>query len=311
LATSTASGTGVQALALIHWEATREPPPCSSAALTLGRAAVPGQVNRFQVACGLVWSVHGDTELGCLYLGSALFNLHVVHNVEMRRIHEGCDALCVAYNVVRWNDRGTSNMFPTDRGNRRRGYARNVCTSDRDSMQVHGTDGEPRGTKPAFDLDTGHATFLSAFLPHALALALAASAPWTTSQRSTRPSSGATPSMKSQRSSPLCPQTTRISLFMSSVSLPLPLHPGTLCARGLATRVFACRRRPCVDICHVGDRAGRLRMQFYRSIEATCADSLCPSHQQEDGSTVSTRERVIKDVQAPATHPPTDEQFFS
>ncbi|TFK49271.1 serine/threonine protein phosphatase 2B [Heliocybe sulcata] len=31
----------------------------------------------------------------------------------------------------------------------------------------------------------------------------------------------------------------------------------------------------------------------------------------EDGQTVNTQERVIKDVQAPAMHPPTDQQFFS
>ncbi|KZF20403.1 serine/threonine protein phosphatase 2B catalytic subunit [Xylona heveae TC161] len=34
-------------------------------------------------------------------------------------------------------------------------------------------------------------------------------------------------------------------------------------------------------------------------------------HTMEDGSQVSTLERVCKDVQAPAVHPPTDEQFFS
>ncbi|KAN0099996.1 serine/threonine protein phosphatase 2B catalytic subunit [Hyaloscypha variabilis] len=34
-------------------------------------------------------------------------------------------------------------------------------------------------------------------------------------------------------------------------------------------------------------------------------------HTMEDGSQVSTMERVCKDVQAPAMHPPTDEQFFS
>ena len=34
-------------------------------------------------------------------------------------------------------------------------------------------------------------------------------------------------------------------------------------------------------------------------------------HTTEDGEQVSTRERVIRDVQAPAFHPPTDEQFFS
>ncbi|CAG8980762.1 hypothetical protein HYALB_00011340 [Hymenoscyphus albidus] len=33
-------------------------------------------------------------------------------------------------------------------------------------------------------------------------------------------------------------------------------------------------------------------------------------HTMEDGSTVNTTERVCKDVQAPAMHPPTDEQFF-
>lgn len=31
----------------------------------------------------------------------------------------------------------------------------------------------------------------------------------------------------------------------------------------------------------------------------------------EDGSQVSTQERVVKDVQAPAMQPPTDEQFWS
>jgi serine/threonine-protein phosphatase 2B catalytic subunit len=34
-------------------------------------------------------------------------------------------------------------------------------------------------------------------------------------------------------------------------------------------------------------------------------------HVQDDGTTVSTVERVVKDVQAPAFHKPTDEQFFS
>ncbi|KAJ4347542.1 3',5'-cyclic-nucleotide phosphodiesterase (PDEase) (3':5'-CNP) [Ascochyta clinopodiicola] len=34
-------------------------------------------------------------------------------------------------------------------------------------------------------------------------------------------------------------------------------------------------------------------------------------HTMEDGTQVSTQERVCKDVQAPAFHPPTDEQFFS
>jgi len=34
-------------------------------------------------------------------------------------------------------------------------------------------------------------------------------------------------------------------------------------------------------------------------------------HTMEDGNQVSTMERVCKDVQAPAFHPPTDEQFFS
>ncbi|TVY65574.1 Serine/threonine-protein phosphatase 2B catalytic subunit [Lachnellula suecica] len=34
-------------------------------------------------------------------------------------------------------------------------------------------------------------------------------------------------------------------------------------------------------------------------------------HTMEDGSQVSTMERVCKDVQAPAMHPPTDEQFYS
>ncbi|KAG9520871.1 Metallo-dependent phosphatase, partial [Aureobasidium melanogenum] len=34
-------------------------------------------------------------------------------------------------------------------------------------------------------------------------------------------------------------------------------------------------------------------------------------HTMEDGTQVSTLERVCKDVQAPAFHPPTDEQFFS
>ncbi|KAF3919055.1 hypothetical protein ABW21_db0202660 [Orbilia brochopaga] len=33
-------------------------------------------------------------------------------------------------------------------------------------------------------------------------------------------------------------------------------------------------------------------------------------HTMEDGSQVSTQERVIKEVQAPATHKPTDEQFY-
>lgn len=34
-------------------------------------------------------------------------------------------------------------------------------------------------------------------------------------------------------------------------------------------------------------------------------------HQMEDGTQVSTLERVCKDVQAPATSPPTDDQFWS
>lgn len=34
-------------------------------------------------------------------------------------------------------------------------------------------------------------------------------------------------------------------------------------------------------------------------------------HVQDDGSQVSTRERVVKDVQAPAFTKPTDEQFWS
>ena len=34
-------------------------------------------------------------------------------------------------------------------------------------------------------------------------------------------------------------------------------------------------------------------------------------HVQDDGTTVSTIERVVKDVQAPAFSKPTDEQFFS
>lgn len=34
-------------------------------------------------------------------------------------------------------------------------------------------------------------------------------------------------------------------------------------------------------------------------------------HTTDDGTTVSTQERVVKDVQAPAFHKPTDEQFYS
>lgn len=34
-------------------------------------------------------------------------------------------------------------------------------------------------------------------------------------------------------------------------------------------------------------------------------------HVQEDGTEISTRERVVKDVQAPAFLKPTDEQFYS
>lgn len=34
-------------------------------------------------------------------------------------------------------------------------------------------------------------------------------------------------------------------------------------------------------------------------------------HVQEDGTTVSTTERVVKEVQAPAFFKPTDEQFYS
>lgn len=34
-------------------------------------------------------------------------------------------------------------------------------------------------------------------------------------------------------------------------------------------------------------------------------------HQLETGEFVSTHERIVKDVQAPAMHPPTDEQFYS
>lgn len=34
-------------------------------------------------------------------------------------------------------------------------------------------------------------------------------------------------------------------------------------------------------------------------------------HVQDDGTTVSTTERIIKDVQAPAYFKPTDEQFYS
>lgn len=34
-------------------------------------------------------------------------------------------------------------------------------------------------------------------------------------------------------------------------------------------------------------------------------------HKMEDGTTVSTQDRVCKEIQAPAVHPPTDEQFFS
>ncbi|KAL9054097.1 MAG: hypothetical protein Q9162_004354 [Coniocarpon cinnabarinum] len=34
-------------------------------------------------------------------------------------------------------------------------------------------------------------------------------------------------------------------------------------------------------------------------------------HRLDDGTEVSTQERVCKDVQAPATQPPTDEQFWS
>ncbi len=34
-------------------------------------------------------------------------------------------------------------------------------------------------------------------------------------------------------------------------------------------------------------------------------------HTTDDGTQVSTQERVIKDVQAPAFQKPTDEQFFS
>lgn len=34
-------------------------------------------------------------------------------------------------------------------------------------------------------------------------------------------------------------------------------------------------------------------------------------HVQDDGTEVSTRERVVKDVQAPAFLKPTDEQFYS
>lgn len=34
-------------------------------------------------------------------------------------------------------------------------------------------------------------------------------------------------------------------------------------------------------------------------------------HQLESGEFVSTHERIVKDVQAPAMHPPTNEQFYS
>jgi serine/threonine-protein phosphatase 2B catalytic subunit len=34
-------------------------------------------------------------------------------------------------------------------------------------------------------------------------------------------------------------------------------------------------------------------------------------HVQDDGSSVSTKERIIKEVQAPAFFKPTDEQFYS
>ena len=38
---------------------------------------------------------------------------------------------------------------------------------------------------------------------------------------------------------------------------------------------------------------------------------ICIYFSNEDGSQVSTQERVIKEVQAPAMQPPTDEQFWS
>ncbi|OBT50914.1 serine/threonine-protein phosphatase 2B catalytic subunit [Pseudogymnoascus sp. 24MN13] len=61
---------------------------------------------------------------------------------------------------------------------------------------------------------------------------------------------------------------------------------------------------------------GATRAQIDNAIRALSEKKPIPEidftlHTMEDGSQVSTLERVCKDVQAPAMRPPTDEQFFS
>jgi len=51
--------------------------------------------------------------------------------------------------------------------------------------------------------------------------------------------------------------------------------------------------------------------QIQNKTTASIPDIDYTLHVQDDGTTVSTVERVVKDVQAPAFQKPTDEQFFS
>ena len=67
---------------------------------------------------------------------------------------------------------------------------------------------------------------------------------------------------------------------------------------------------------HIADGAVHRRQRIENAYDKITHKNLLPQidftvHTLDDGEQVSTQERVIKDVQAPAFHPPTPEQFWS
>jgi len=67
---------------------------------------------------------------------------------------------------------------------------------------------------------------------------------------------------------------------------------------------------------HIADGAVHRRQRIENAYDKIARKNLLPQidftvHTMDDGEQVSTQERVIKDVQAPAFHPPTPEQFWS
>lgn len=67
---------------------------------------------------------------------------------------------------------------------------------------------------------------------------------------------------------------------------------------------------------HIADGAVHRRQRIENAYDKIAHKNLLPQidftvHTMDDGEQVSTQERVIKDVQAPAFHPPTPEQFWS